>query len=221
MSENDKPMFPCGDNLAKLRTPDCERGEFALPLPFEGENELIVEWEKIEGFEISDDFAYTWGYRLKHTKDGAHYLGRFLYNGEEMQPVTQSSYDGCEHFYECRFDIHGNDSFGSRQDFDSEEGFNVTLLRRFLPKSGKFKAQTPSTEITAIRFGNKGDYKLYWENSGGSNWTLKVDDTKELTSEEIQAMSWEKFNFNFFDNTVNWEHSYLPTDWWDNGGYDE
>jgi WD40 repeat protein len=214
--EAERAQFPNGLNLSKHTNPDNERGELIIPLPFEGDDELILHWEKIVDFEVDEDFAEKWGKKFRELKKGGHFLGRFTYNGEPFEP--KGDYWGAEHFHECRFDAHGNDAWGSNEDFDGKHGLNVTLLMAFVPKkSGQFNAKAPIEEIMSIRFGWKGSYKLNWSSKGGSKWRLEVHDEKHYTSEEILAFTTVSFDFDFFEMTLGYEHNFGPNDLWNTG----
>lgn len=213
----DLEKFPSGDNLFKLSKPENERGELIIPLPFEGDDELVLHWEKIPDFEVTDtDFLYEWGPRMKGDKKGNHYLGRFFFNGEELEREAIRE-ETAEDYHECRFDIHGNDAWGSSVNFSGEHGFDCTQVFSFVPKAGQFNATAPVQEIINIRFGRSGSYKLYWESQGGARWNLKVDDEKHMAAEEVDANYWVEFQFDFQEGICAARYSYLPTDLWDNG----
>lgn len=213
----DLEKFPCGDNLAKLSNPENERGELIIPLPFEGGGELVLRWEKIPNFEVTDtSFLYEWGPRMKGDKKGCHYLGRFFFNGEEMEREAMTE-ETAEDYHECRFDVHGNDSWGSSVNFTGDHGFNCTQIFSFVPKAGQFKAVAPVDEIIKVQFGSKGSYRLHWESAGGARWNLKADDEKYVEAEEVSATYWVEYQFDFQEGICAARYSYLPTDLWDTG----
>lgn len=210
----ERAQFPCGKNLSAYVKPDNEKGELNIPLPYEGEDKLVLHWQKVFDFEVDEFFANKWGKRLRETKDDCHYLGTFFLNGEELLPAEEKA----EYYAECRFDAHGNDSMGSSEAFEGEHGLDVSLLMRYVPKKTRqFKKEAPVTEIESIRFGSKGSYSINWENQGGSLWELTVIDTKLYSDEDMQAQSTLVFRFDLFEKTLSYAHYYQPTDYWNMG----
>lgn len=212
--DQDKAMFPCGAHLAALVRDDCVTGTLRLPLPFDGDDVLTLEWTRVEGFFISDEFAHKWGHHLKHTRDGAHYLGRFFYNGRPLQPAAELRSDhGPERFHENRFDLDGNDNPGLFLRFDGEEGFNVSSILGMLPHpQAHFELGADRLELVHRVEESGRELKMLWEPNGGAVWALGLRDELELEGGLVSALSYEDFIFDFFAHDMLWTYTYLPTD---------
>lgn len=195
-------LLPASQNLHPHANPDNERGELHIPMPFETEDVLTLQWEKIATFENDDeDFLYAWGKHQKGDKKGTHHLGRFFLNGEELERAPLSR-DAAEHFWYARCDNLGCEYDEGSEDFDGEHGFDCTQLMAHVPKKTRqFNAETPIEEILSIRFGHKGSYRLSWTAKGGSRWNLEVTSDRS-TSDRGGALSIyviTAYQFDFFE----------------------
>ena len=212
--DQDKAMFPCGANLCALVRDDSATGELEIPLPFEGDDVLSLQWTRVEGFFISDEFAHMWGHHLKHTRDGAHYLGRFLYNNRPLLPVAAPPlYKGAEQIHECRFDLDGNDSLGSWLRFEGEDGFNVSSILGMLSHDqARFEPSVERLKLVSRVEQSGRELNMFWEPNGGAKWSLELQDKLELPNGLVRTMVYEAFRFDLFAREMSWDYSYLPTD---------
>lgn len=197
-----RALLPASQNLHPCSSPDNERGELHIQMPFETEDVLTLRWEKITTFDNGDeDFLYAWGKHQRGDKKGAHVLGRFFLNGEELERAPLSR-DVAEYFWYARCDHLGCEYDEGCEHFDADHGFDCTPLMSHVPKrTGQFNAQTPTQELLSIRFGHKGSYRLSWSAKGGARWDLEVNADRSTTDRggSLSICVITKYEFDFFE----------------------
>ncbi|MCB9641379.1 MAG: hypothetical protein H6727_20935 [Myxococcales bacterium] len=200
----ERAIFPSGAWLSEYSSEENERGTMLIPLPFEGEDRLVLHWEKIVAPAPHPSLAFKWGRALYSDTQQCYFWGRFTYNDEPFQASSNAP----ESFHECRFDVNGSDAIRETcQDFDGNHGYNVSKLMDVLLE----KTSDGSTPFS-VEDNGKADL-LDW-NASGNSAVLALREFGPSEDEEILPDGDLYFRFKFAENTLCYEYVFSPTDIW-------
>lgn len=213
---DERSQFPSGKNLSAYSAPGNERGELLLPMPFETDDILALQWEKILGFPRQDEgWLYTWGeHNAPSTEEGSYMLGSFTLNGQRLEHSPFGAAEHAEVYQESRSDEDGYDYPVTSECFDGEHGFDCTRLFRYVRADGRFPQTTSTQFIVTRRSPSDGDYKLYWRAVQSSHWSLHIDMERTVHRKytETREYIFETFQFDFFEGVCFHTNFYSPVD---------